>query len=131
MRPSLTFLLLILAILAVGVYFVVPRVGSHGQEARAVAAHFDINHGIKAALDQYKMDNGAYPLRLLDLVQAPRAATNWHGPYLDSSGLPADPWGNDYIYQYPGQHNTNSYDLFSPGPDGQAGTEDDIVNWAK
>ena len=40
--------------------------------------------------------------------------------------LGKDPWGKDYIYVYPGQKNPNSYDLYSAGPDGQPGTEDDI-----
>ena len=76
------------------------------------------------------MDNGYYPKGkngLGDLVQQPRDAQNWHGPYLDK--LPNDPWGNDYIYECPGKHNPSSYDLLSVGPDGKAGTEDDIGNW--
>jgi hypothetical protein len=30
---------------------------------------------------------------------------------------------------YPGQHNVDSYDLYSFGPDGKMGGGDDIVNW--
>ena len=40
-----------------------------------------------------------------------------------------DPWGNPYIYYYPGKHNPDSYDLLSAGPDGKEGTDDDIGNW--
>jgi general secretion pathway protein G len=29
----------------------------------------------------------------------------------------------------PGKHNTDSFDVWSVGPDGQDGTEDDIGNW--
>jgi hypothetical protein len=43
--------------------------------------------------------------------------------------LPIDPWGNPYIYYYPGKHNPTSYDLLSAGPDGKEGTDDDVVNW--
>ncbi|HPU57440.1 MAG TPA: type II secretion system protein GspG, partial [Verrucomicrobiota bacterium] len=53
------------------------------------------------------------------------------GPYLDNDTVPKDPWGNDYIYVYPGRRNANSYDLSSPGPDGRPGTDDDITNWTK
>lgn len=80
-------------------------------------------------LDAYQVDNGHYPNSLQDLVQRSNDATNWHGPYLDK--LPLDPWRHPYIYTYPGRHNSNGYDLFSAGPDGKAGTEDDIVNWTK
>ncbi|MBE7558282.1 type II secretion system protein GspG [bacterium] len=43
--------------------------------------------------------------------------------------MPLDPWGNAYVYEYPGRHNERGYDLMSLGPDGRAGTEDDICNW--
>ncbi len=92
----------------------------------------DIHGGIQSALDAFKADTGSYPKGsngLLELVQQPAGATNWRGPYLDK--LPNDPWGHKYIYEYPGQHNTNGFDLFSAGPDGKAGTDDDIVNWTK
>ena len=96
-----------------------------------MAARWDINSGIKAALDRFEVDNGNYPKSLQDLVQQPADAKNWHGPYFNPPNLPIDPWGKPYIYEYPGKHNANGYDLFSAGPDGKAGTEDDIVNWTK
>lgn len=44
-----------------------------------------------------------------------------------------DPWGNKYIYRYPAQFNTNSFDLYSLGQDGISESggndEDDINNW--
>ena len=43
--------------------------------------------------------------------------------------IPLDPWGNPYIYECPGKRNTAGYDLSSMGPDGRAGTDDDITNW--
>ena len=58
----------------------------------------------------------------------PSEAKKWKGPYL-KKGLPKDPWGNPYIYQFPGTHNQAMYDLSSSGPDGQEGNEDDIANW--
>jgi general secretion pathway protein G len=39
---------------------------------------------------------------------------------------PLDPWGNNYNYQYPGSQGGASFDLWSSGPDGASGTEDDI-----
>jgi hypothetical protein len=43
-----------------------------------------------------------------------------------------DPWGNDYIYAYPGNH--GKYDLLSYGADDKPGGEDenaDITSWAE
>jgi len=125
-----------MAVLVAGFYVVMPKVcGGCGDRVRPTVARADINGGIKSALDQYKLDTGAYPKGsngLLELVQQPNGATNWHGPYLDlPSKLPVDPWGNNYVYDCPGKHNSNGYDLFSAGPDGRVGTEDDIVNWSK
>lgn len=86
----------------------------------------------KAALITFAEDTGHYPDKakgLAQLLQQPQGTTNWHGPYLDSDTIPKDPWGHDYIYEVPGRHNTNSFDLMSPGPDGRPGTKDDIANW--
>jgi len=87
----------------------------------------DIMGGIKTALDRYEIDNGTYPKSFQDLFQQPSGTTNWHGPYLEN--VPIDPWGNKYIYEFPGKHNQGSYDLMSLGPDGKKGTDDDIGNW--
>ena len=77
----------------------------------------------------FKDDNGNYPTQtngLAGLVVQPSGATNWH-QYFDN--IPLDPWGHPYLYEYPGRHNTNTFDLSSAGPDGIPGTADDIVNW--
>lgn len=129
MRPSLTFWSLFLGILLLGYFLVAPRCASVGKQSPVVAAFADIKGGVKSAIGQYKVDNGSYPKSLQDLVQKPRNATNWHGPYLDK--IPVDPWGNTYFYDCPGKHNPDGYDLFSAGPDGRIGTEDDIGNWTK
>ena len=38
--------------------------------------------------------------------------------------VPQDPWGSDYIYRKTGGR---QFEIFSAGPDGQEGTEDDIT----
>ena len=58
------------------------------------------------------------------------APRNWKGPYLKKNEIPDDPWGKPYVYLCPGTHNTSGYDLYSYGPDGQDGTDDDINNWS-
>ena len=101
--------------------------------AKFTAAHEDIG-SIKFALDQYKLDNGVYPTgtnALAELVFRARGTTNWHSPYPYFDKIRVDPWGKNYVYECPGKHNPDSYDLFSAGPNGRIGTADDIGNWTK
>lgn len=59
------------------------------------------------------------------------SGTRWDGPYVNQESIPKDPWGNDYQYEYPPTRGTGDYpDIWSLGPDGQDGTEDDIVSWS-
>lgn len=88
---------------------------------------------IEDALDQYNIDVGVYPSDLQGLIQNIDESERWHGPYFKKSAIPKDPWGRDYIYAYPGEHNPESYDLYSLGKDNQEGGEGenaDIINWA-
>jgi general secretion pathway protein G len=41
--------------------------------------------------------------------------------------VPLDPWNNPYIYENPGKHNQDSYDLYSAGS--KPGSSDPIGNW--
>ena len=49
----------------------------------------------------------------------------WSGPYLTQRVLPKDPWGNPYMYDREGTGRHGFY-LYSWGPDGVEGTDDDI-----
>jgi len=42
---------------------------------------------------------------------------------------PKDPWGEELIFKCPGEHDTESADIVSKGPDKKEGTEDDIKSW--
>lgn len=78
---------------------------------------------ISNALDLYKTEFGRYPESedgLSRLVEE---------KILKEKKVPRDPWGNDYIYIYPGSNNDDGFDLYSFGPDGKEGGNDDIVNW--
>ena len=128
---TLVEMLLVVTIIGILAALVVPKIMGRSEQARMTAARADIS-GIKTALDAFEVDNGYYPKGnngLGDLVQAPRDVKNWHGPYLDK--IPSDPWGNNYLYSYPGKRNPSGYDLLSVGPDGKEGTEDDIGNCSK
>jgi general secretion pathway protein G len=126
---TLVEMLLVLVILATLAAIVYPKLAGRSEQARATAAQTQIA-SFSTALDAFEVDNGYYPKGkngLMDLVQKPQAAQNWHGPYLKE--IPQDPWGHDYIYDCPGRHNPSSYDLTSAGPNGRIGDDDDITNW--
>ncbi len=127
---TLVELLLVLVILATLAAIVLPKFTGISQRSRVTAAQTQIST-FKTALGAFEVDMGYYPKSLADLIQQPgnnNNAQSWHGPYLEGD-IPKDPWGNDYIYTCPGKHNPTSFDVMSMGPDGQAGTADDICNW--
>ena len=76
-----------------------------------------------------KLDTGSYPESLEALTENVDQAEKWDGPYIKPN-VPKDPWGNDYVYVFPGEH--GEFDLSSYGGDGQPGGEGenaDINNW--
>ena len=131
---TLIELLLVLVILGILAAIVVPKFAGRTEQARMTAAQSQISN-FGSALDAFEVDMGYYPKGkngLTDLVQPPRDSQTWKGPYLKGE-IPLDPWGHAYIYECPSKRSANagasSYDLMSMGPDGRAGTEDDVTNW--
>jgi general secretion pathway protein G len=127
---TLIELLLVLVILGVLAAIVVPKFSGRTEQAKKTAAVSQIAT-FGTALDAYEVDMGSYPQGksgLSALVQQPRDASGWRGPYLQKE-IPLDPWGNPYVYECPGKNNPTGYDLSSIGPDGRAGTDDDITSW--
>jgi len=123
---TLVEMLLVVTIIGILAALVIPKIVGRSEQARVTAAHADLS-SIKTALSMFEEDSGFFPKNLQDLVTAPSNARNWHGPYLEK--VPQDPWGNNYIYYFPGKHNASSFDILSIGPDGKEGTDDDIGNW--
>jgi general secretion pathway protein G len=75
---------------------------------------------------QFKMDTGRYPTQeegLSVLITAPSDVKNYQpGGYIDSTALPKDAWGNDFIYvDHP--ESGKPYVIMSYGADGQEGGE--------
>ncbi len=125
-------MLLVLVILATLAAVVVPKFAGRSKQAKVTAAKSQIS-SLEIAIDLFEVDMGYYPKAgndLRDLIEEPNSSSvqDWQGPYL-KKGIPTDPWGNDYIYNYPGKMNVGSYDLSSGGPDQKTGTDDDITNW--
>jgi general secretion pathway protein G len=131
MKKGFTLIELMLVVIIIGILsaMVVPRLAGRSEQARIQATKADINSSIPLALDLYEMDMGKYPesLDYLRIRPSGSDAQFWKGPYLKKK--PLDHWGRPYVYKFPGEHNTEGYDLFSLGGDGQAGTADDILGW--
>ena len=128
---TLLEIMVVIVILGMLAAMVVPNIMGNKEKADQQKAVSDIV-SLENMLDMYKLDNSKYPTTeqgLEALVTKPSASPeprNYRdGGYIKR--LPQDPWGNDYLMMSPGEH--GKVDVFTAGPDGQAGTEDDIGNW--
>jgi general secretion pathway protein G len=128
---TLLEVMVVIVILGILASMVVPNLMGSQERANMQKAVSDIN-ALETSLSMYKMDNYKYPsteqgLEALvtetDIEPMPRRFPE--GGYVKR--LPQDPWGNEYQLLNPGEH--SAMDVFSMGPDGEAGTEDDIGNW--
>ncbi|MDX6748717.1 type II secretion system major pseudopilin GspG [Geminicoccaceae bacterium 1502E] len=127
---TLIELLVVLVILGLLAALAGPRVIGYLGGARADSARLQIE-SFRSALDLYRIDTGSYPTTeqgLTALMRDP-GARGWRGPYLEGSQLPADPWGNAYLYRAPGEQ--GAYDLLSLGADkapGGTGEDADVTS---
>lgn len=133
---TLIEVLLVLAILVILASLVAVNYMGRQKKAAADKARLDIE-ALGTALKMYHLDLHAYPTTdqgLQALREPPAGLTNpdrWGpGPYLEKE-IPFDPWDRPYQYICPGRINTMGYDLWSLGPDGVDGSEDDIANWSQ
>jgi general secretion pathway protein G len=131
-------MLVVLAIIAVLAALVGPEIFRNVGDANAGAARSQIEM-LGLALNQYRLDNQAYPSTQQGLAALRTAPTTgdpprgWRGPYLRRA-LPSDPWGRPYQYLSPGRANPQGYDLFSLGRDGREGGTDedaDVTSWGE
>jgi general secretion pathway protein G len=129
---TLMEVLLVLIILVVIGSIVAPNVFGAKDAADIKAATAQVGF-VKDAVRSYWLAMSKYPASLDDLITKPSdqaEAEKWGRPYLDEK-LKPDPWGKEYQYVNPGKHNPESFDVWSNGPDGNSGTDDDIGNWDK
>ncbi len=110
---------------------VIPRI----DQARVTTTRTQLQM-LDGALETYRMDTANFPTTeqgLNALINPPPDAPNAQaGGYLRERRVPQDAWGHPFHYEYPGTHNTHSYDLWSYGADGEPGGEGvkaDIGNW--
>jgi len=134
MKASATIkILAVIIFLGMNAAIVSPTVMCILDDSPITAARNHIR-AIESALQLYRLDNDDYPSAeqgLIALVKRPNAPNleYWkEGGYLDR--LPKDPWGNDYLYANPGQH--EQIDIYTLGRDGRPGGEGlnvTIGNW--
>ena len=125
---TLVELLLVLMILALIGGLVLPGIIGKAEGAKVKAAGSQINR-LAMAVESFYLDTGETPDNLDVLVKESGGIDGWNGPYVKSSSL-KDPWGREYVYNYPGEH--GDFDIYSLGADGQPGGEDrnaDINSW--
>lgn len=126
---TLIELLVVILILAVLAALIVPRVVGRTGEAKKAKAASDIAT-LSNLLQQFRIDCDRYPTSeegLSALRVAPADVQGWKGPYLQKE-LPADPWNNEYAYEFPGASGGDSFALLSYGADGAPGGEGDAAD---
>ncbi|ABI69971.1 type II secretion system major pseudopilin GspG [Shewanella frigidimarina] len=128
---TLLEVMVVIVILGILASMVVPNLMGNKDKADQQKAVSDIV-ALENALDMYKLDNSIYPTTeqgLDALVQKPTSSPEprnfREGGYVKR--LPQDPWRSDYLLLSPGEN--GKIDIFSAGPDGQPGSEDDIGSW--
>ena len=117
---TLIELMVVMVIIGLLAALVVPKFFGHVDKALQQDAQAQIEL-LGQALDLYRLEHRKYPATEEGLA-ALRS-------YLKKD-IPKDPWGNEYVYRFPGQH--GDYDLISFGGDnseGGEGNNKDIVSW--
>jgi len=128
---SLIEVMVVILIIGLMTALIAPNVLGNTEEAKLKKAAVDIQQ-LEGALEMYKLRNNVFPSTeqgLDALVNEPTVEPLPRNYPVDGfiKRLPQDPWGSDYQLLSPGELST--IDLYSNGPDGQSGTDDDIGNW--
>jgi general secretion pathway protein G len=126
---SLLEILIVLAIIALIVALVGPRLFAQLDHAKVTTARVQVK-SLETALQTMELDIGRYPtasegLTMLEAADR-KVAPGWNGPYL-SSGLPNDPWGHPYVYDPPTDR-SHPPRVHSLGADGKPGGEGDAAD---
>ena len=123
-------LMAILIIIGLLATLVVTKVASKIDQAKLITTKANLKM-LHSAVNQFKMDTGRFPaedLGLIELIEQPSDVPIWEeGGYLETTELPPDGWGHDFIYElFP--ESGKAFAIRSAGPDGEEGTEDDLLS---
>lgn len=129
---TLLEVMVVVVILGILASFVVPNLLGNKERADQQKVVTDIV-ALENAVDMYKLDTSQYPstddgLEALVVPPSNKPRNYRSDGYIKR--LPKDPWGNDYMLLFPGDHGV--IDIFSYGADGQEGGDginSDIGNW--
>ena len=136
-RHGLTLIELMIVLIILVMLFAIagPRLLGTQKKADVKGTKAQIGN-LEAALKLYAVDMRTFPSTedgLAALIKPPAdeaKARKWDGPYLDDEVVPADAWGNAFLYEYPPAKGGRDFpNISSVGEDGEPDTEDDIVNW--
>ena len=124
---ELMAMLIIIGLLAT---LVVTKVASKIDQARETTTKANLK-ALAAAVNQFRMDTTRFPTEdegLLALIEQPSDVETWEpGGYLETTEINKDGWQNDFIYElYP--ESGKQFVIRSMGPDGEEGTEDDLLS---
>lgn len=122
---TLIEMLLVLAIISILIGAGIYQMGGAKDTARIEATRMTIIK-LKSNIQEYELaTRGGPPTTaegLKSLVSRPANVRVWRQVLKE---VPKDQWGNEFQYRRPGKEGSE-YEIFSAGPDGQIGTDDDI-----
>lgn len=125
---TLLEMVIVLGIIAVLLGGSIALIGGLGESAKLQRVESDFN-SIGAALRGYQLNAGTYPTTqqgLRALVERPSGSPQPRRWTKVADSVPKDPWGNEYIYRFPGSKNPSEFELVSMGRDGISGTNEDL-----
>lgn len=129
---SLVEVMIVLAIMAVFALAVGPQMVSYLGSAKIKTTEANLRN-VKQAIVAYYGDVGSYPETLSDLMRKPlddKMARKWQGPYLQAKNddySPVDGWDNDLVYSRGESGSGKPYELYSYGPNGQEGPQEERI----
>jgi general secretion pathway protein G len=117
---TLVEMLIVLALIGIVAGLAMSNLGELFGGGQEQAAKTWVNSTGEAYVTSYFARVGSYPKTLADLKNPP----NGISPFVKRKKDLEDPWGKEYIYQYPGTHNPRSFDISTTTPDGKV-----LGNW--
>ncbi len=127
-QAGFTMVELMAVLIILGLLFgvVVRNFVGHTDRAKVVTTRSNLRI-LHSAINEFKMTTGRFPTEdegLMALVEQPTDVTSWPpGGYLDTTDLPKDGWGHDFIYEL-NPANGKPFLIKSLGGDGEEGGED-------
>ena len=128
LQRGFTFLELVVVLVILGLLAAVsvPLVMRWAEIGRVRTTETNLK-ALAQAMDLYKLEIGSYPKQLQDLVEKPKGpeGAKWTGPQINK--IPRDGWNGEIHYKVTpgGKH---AYELYSDGPSGESGTEEERVD---